>query len=402
MQSRLKKGVSKFLSKEVNAVLPIESKLTNRKFLKSIQSLSKAKLTLFNALAGTGGALAGGGVSAAIPTFIGVYGLACTCASINQLQEIKQDSLMNRTKLKRPLCTGTLTPQFAKGFAVSTAIIGSTTLYQFCGPVSLLFGAITVGMYNGVYTPLKQKTVWNTEVGALVGALPPVIGIAGAQFTQATTDLDFSSLLLDTVTDPYALALFSLLYCWQLPHFMAICFWNKKDYTNAGFEMLSKYDADGYYCSRKALAWSVPMATLPFFFYQSGVTTWMYAVDGGALSLGYTYICWKWFRAEDRHKASKAPFVSGLILLPALLFLMTIHSTRLHWLSVENTHLHWLQKVGIHSLPLHECMLPQRNQQDPSDFLPSAPKLLQTTSSSHTKPEEESLIHLTTTATTKI
>jgi len=348
--------------------------LSSRKFLKAVNRLSKSQLSLFNALAASGGALAGGGFSVAIPTFVGVYSLACTAAAINQLQETSQDRLMNRTRLKRPLCTEVLTPEFAKTFAFSTTVIGTTTLFQFCGPVSALLGLTTVGLYNGVYTPLKQKTTYNTEVGAIVGALPPVIGIAGAHFVEAPCT-EFSSLVTSTLTDPYSVALFALLYAWQLPHFMAICFWNRKDYKNAGFEMLSKYDTTGYLCSRKALGWSLAMAALPPIFIYSGVTTWPYALDGGVLSLAYSYICWKWYRANDKHGYSKKPFVLGLVLLPSLLFFMTVHSTRLNWLPVENTHLHWLQRVGIYSVPLHSCMLPKLNQPKAVDSLPSPPHL---------------------------
>jgi len=335
-----------------------DSSITPRKLIKAVNRLSKSRLSLFNALAATGGALAGGGFSAAVPTFIGVYSLACTAASINQLQEIEQDLKMKRTRLKRPLCTGALTPQFAKTFAVCTSIVGATTLHQFCGPVALLAGVSTVALYNCVYTPLKQKTVWNTEVGALVGALPPAIGIAGAHF-QNGDSFDFFSLFHLTFTDPYTLALCAFLYIWQLPHFMALCYWNKNDYTVAGFEMLSKYDPDGYYCSRKAFGWSVAMAALPPAFVYMDVTTIWYLADAGVLSFAYALCCLKWFRTNDRHKYSKKPFVSGLILLPTMLLLMTIHSKRLAWQPVENTHLMWLKNYGIHEVPLHQCMLPK-------------------------------------------
>jgi len=350
------------------------NQIPDRKLVKAVNRLSKSQLSLFNALAASGGALTGGGFSVAIPTFIGVYSLACTAAAINQLQEIPQDRLMNRTRLKRPLCTEVLTPDFAKVFALSTAVVGTTTLFQFCGPVSALLGLTTVGLYNGVYTPLKQKTPYNTEVGAIVGALPPVIGIAGAQFIDAPCT-EFSSLFAATITDPYSVSLFALLYAWQLPHFMAICFKNRNDYKTAGFEMLSKNDSDGYFCTRKAFGWSLAMASLPPLFVHQGVTTWPYLLDGGALSLAYVYVCLRWFRTHDKHTYSKKPFVYGLLLLPSLLFCMTIHSTRLQWLPVENTHLEFLTKVGIHTVPLHACMLPKLSQPKAIDLLPSAPHL---------------------------
>eukprot|EP00494_Astrolonche_serrata_P022828 UN23085 len=137
---------------------------------------------------------------------------------------------MNRTKLKRPLCTNVFSPEFAKAFALSTTMIGSTTLYHFCGPVSLALGLSTLGLYNIVYTPLKQKAIWNTEVGAIVGALPPVVGIAAAHYAELEEYTGFFNHAIQILQDPYSLALFSLLYAWQLPHFMAICFWNKNDY----------------------------------------------------------------------------------------------------------------------------------------------------------------------------
>jgi len=296
--------------------------------LKEYRSLSKARLSLFNALAACAGACAySGGLSVAAPALVGTYLLACSSGAINQLQETYEDSQMARTRLVRPLVTGRITRTNAKLFSGLSVITGTGILLHFCGPCSALIGLATMALYNGLYTPLKKRTIYNTEMGSIVGALPPLIGASAALHHQSP-DLEVYAILSQLSTDPAAWSLFVLLFFWQMPHFMVICFRNRSDYIAGGFKMLSKNDESGFFCARKAVAYSTGLVTLPFIFTFSGITTWMYAVDGTVLALPFWYYNWSWFTNEDRRRSTGPVFKFGLFFLPTTLLLLTLHSGR--------------------------------------------------------------------------
>jgi len=321
--------------------------------MKEYQRLAKARLSLFNALAAGAGACAySGGLSVAAPVLIGTYFLACSSGAVNQLQETTQDSQMARTRMSRPLVTGRVSRQKAKLFSGLTIALGTGTLVHFCGPCSAAIGLATMGLYNGIYTPLKQRTIYNTEMGSVVGALPPLIGAAAALHHQSP-ELEVCTIMSQLSTDPAAWSLFVLLYLWQMPHFMVICFRNGPDYIAGGFEMLSKYDKSGFYCTRKAVVYSAGLVVLPSLFAVSGVTTWMYAVDGTVLALPFLYYNWKWFRSEDRRRTTGQVFKFGLAFLPATLLLITLHSGR--WTyekgNAMRAHFAWLQDKGTSLCP---------------------------------------------------
>jgi len=328
---------------------------TNRSpsIIKEYQRLAKARLSLFNALAASAGACAySGGLSVAAPVLVGTYFLACSSGAMNQLQETYQDGQMARTRMSRPLVTGRVSRSKAKLFSATTVALGTGTLVHFCGPCSAAIGLSTMVLYNGIYTPLKQRTIYNTEMGSVVGALPPLIGAAAALHHQSP-ELEVCTILSQLSTDPAAWSLFVLLYLWQMPHFMVICFRNGPDYISGGFEMLSKYDESGFYCTRKAVVYSAGLVVLPSLFAVSGVTTWMYAVDGTVLALPFLYYNWRWFRSEDRRRATGPVFKFGLAFLPATLLLVTLHSGR--WTyekgNAMRAHFAWLQDKGASACP---------------------------------------------------
>jgi len=321
--------------------------------IKEYQRLAKARLSLFNALAACAGACAySGGVSVAAPVLLGTYFLACSSGAMNQLQETAQDGLMARTRMSRPLVTGRVSRPKAKLFSALSIALGTGTLVQFCGPCSAAIGLSTMVLYNGIYTPLKQRTIYNTELGSVVGALPPLIGAAAALHHQSP-ELEVCTILSQLSTDPAAWSLFVLLYLWQMPHFMVICFRNGPDYIAGGFEMLSKYDSSGFYCTRKAVVYSAGLVVLPSLFAFSGVTTWMYAVDGTVVALPFLYYNWRWFRSEDRRRTTGQVFKCGLLFLPATLLLITLHSGR--WTyekgNAMRAHFAWLQDKGTSLCP---------------------------------------------------
>ncbi|CAN4126038.1 unnamed protein product [Withania somnifera] len=194
--------------------------------------LSKARLSmLVVATSGTGYIL---GSSSAID----YMGLFCTCAgtmmvaasanSLNQVFEVKNDAKMNRTK-KRPLPSGRISIPHAVTWASSAGILGTALLASKVNMLAAGLGASNLVLYAFVYTPLKQIHPINTWVGAVVGAIPPLLGWAAA-----SGQVSLNGMLLPAA-----------LYFWQIPHFMALAYLCRKDYADGGFRMFSLADASG-------------------------------------------------------------------------------------------------------------------------------------------------------------
>uniref|UniRef100_A0A3Q3H079 Protoheme IX farnesyltransferase, mitochondrial n=1 Tax=Labrus bergylta TaxID=56723 RepID=A0A3Q3H079_9LABR len=229
-------------------------------------------------------------------------GLAsCTANSINQYFEVPFDSNMNRTK-NRPLVRGQISPLHAVCFALACGVPGVTLLTLAVNPLTGLLGALNIFLYTCCYTPLKRLSITNTWVGALVGAIPPVMG-----WTAATGCLE-----------PGALLLGGLLYSWQFPHFNALS-WNlREDYSRGGYRMMSV--THPAMCKRVALRHSVGLIGLSSLAPVLDVTTWTFPVISLPINLYISYLAFNFYRKGDRSSARKLFFCS-LWHLPMLLLL---------------------------------------------------------------------------------
>lgn len=180
-------------------------------------------LSMFHALFGT--ALVAGGA-----------------AALNELIERRPDGAMHRT-CGRPLPAGRIGPNAALLIGFTLAASGLLYLFYLVSPLAGALAALTIGIYLFVYTPLKRLTTLNTLVGAIPGAVPPMIGWAAAR----------GSLGVD------AWALFAILFCWQMPHFLAIAWMYREDYARGGFIMLPNFDLDGGTTGRQAVNYSAAL-----------------------------------------------------------------------------------------------------------------------------------------------
>jgi protoheme IX farnesyltransferase len=159
---------------------------------------------------------------------LGTMMIAAGTAALNHYIERESDRHMRRTA-SRPLPTGQLTPAEALRFGIGLSIAGATDLCFVAGYLACLLGVVTSVSYLLAYTPLKKRTVWATFIGAIPGAIPPMIG-----WTAATGKLDAGAWLL-----------FAILFFWQFPHFHAISWMYREDYARAGILMLPVVDKDG-------------------------------------------------------------------------------------------------------------------------------------------------------------
>jgi len=188
-------------------------------------------------------------------------------AALNQYIERDMDALMRRTA-SRPLPSGQLTAREVLNFGCSAIVLGAAWLAIAVNPLASLLALATCVLYLGLYTPLKTRTTWATAVGAVPGALPPLIGWAAAH----------GSLSLE------AWVLFAILFFWQFPHFMAIAWMYREDYARAGIRMLPVVDPKGdatfrqIVCTSTILVW---VSALPSLLRMAGVGYFF-----GALALG--------------------------------------------------------------------------------------------------------------------
>jgi protoheme IX farnesyltransferase len=230
--------------------------------------------------------------------------LAFGASALNQYQERRFDARMKRTA-DRPLPAARLAPETAWRFGLLAAGVG--TIYLAVA-VNLLTGAIggaTLLIYNLVYTPLKRITWLNTIVGAVPGALPPVMG-----WTAARGELPVEGWLL-----------FAVLFFWQIPHFLAIAWLYREDYANAGFVMLPNVDAGPSRTGRHAVVSAAVLSgvsVLPFLFDLVASVYFVGSITLGSLFLGVALQ----FKREMTLGWARRLFVVSILYLPLLLGLM--------------------------------------------------------------------------------
>jgi protoheme IX farnesyltransferase len=235
---------------------------------------------------------------------LGTALVASGASALNQLLEKEFDAMMRRT-CSRPLPSGRLQPETALVFGGLTAGVGILYLALGVNLLTSFLSALTLVTYIFVYTPLKRVTTLNTVVGAIPGALPPLMGWTAAR-GQVTVE---------------GWSLFAILFFWQLPHFLAIAWLYREEYSKAGFAMLPVFDPEGIRTGRQAIAHTLgllPISLCPFLFRLSGG---YYLLGALALSLTFCWFAIRFARQLTPGQARKLFYVS-IIYLPALLTLM--------------------------------------------------------------------------------
>ncbi len=240
-------------------------------------------------LALAGIALAGGGASA-----------------LNQFLERDVDARMERTRL-RPLPSGVLSAPAALYFGVGLVLAGCFVLVFAANLLAAFLTLQSAFLYVLVYTPMKRLTWWNTSVGAVPGAMPPLMGWAAA-----TGSLDFGAWIL-----------FAVLYLWQHPHFFAIAWMYREDYARGGLKMLPVVQPDGRNMFAQVILFSVvliPVSLAPFL---SAMTGWTYFAGAFVLGL-FMLAAGIAFAATRSHDAARRLLRVSLVYLPGLLLFVLL------------------------------------------------------------------------------
>jgi protoheme IX farnesyltransferase len=231
----------------------------------------------------------------------GSWLVASGAAALNEYLERDLDALMRRTKT-RPLPQHRVGPEAAFWFGIAISTIGVLELAFFVNPLTSLLAMLSLGSYLLVYTPLKTRTSLCTLVGAIPGAIPPMMGWTAAR----------------NAIEPGAWVLFAILFLWQLPHFLAIAWMYREDYARAGFPMLPVIDPDGASTGRMILLYTavlVPVTLIPA---RMGLAGFSYF--WAALILGIVFFTCGAFTAFYRTVAyARRLLLASVLYLPTLL-----------------------------------------------------------------------------------
>jgi heme o synthase len=239
-------------------------------------------------------------------TIIGTGLIASGTAALNQWYERVADSKMKRTQA-RPLPAGRLDARKALVFAIVISAAGFAELSFGVNALTALLGLFTLLSYLFIYTPLKQRSPHSTTIGAIPGAMPPLIGFAAASGTLTWE----------------AWVLFAILFLWQFPHFYAIAWMYREDYERAGIRMLPVVEPDGESTARRILIYSlilIPISLVPKFLAMTGN---IYLFGALALGLFFFYAGLRVSMDRTRQRA-RAVLLASVIYLPVLYGLMLL------------------------------------------------------------------------------
>ena len=270
--------------------------------------LTKPRITLMVMLTtavgfvmGSGAHIRVGGLAAVL---VGTGLVAAGASALNMLMERRTDALMLRTR-NRPLPAGRLRPAdtLAWGFALTGA--GVIVLGWLSGTLASGVALLTWLSYLLFYTPLKPLTSLSTVVGALPGALPPVIGWAAARGSL----------------DAGAFVLFAILFLWQIPHFLAIAWIYREDYARGGLPMLPVLDPEGKVTGRQAVANSLALLLVSLTPRAAGMAGNVYLAGAVVLGLGFTTMAFR-SAVERNVPAARRLFLASIVYLVSLCALL--------------------------------------------------------------------------------
>lgn len=237
--------------------------------------------------------------------------LAGGASALNQLLEREHDGKMRRTQ-DRPLPAGRMTPESVLIIGGVCAGAGLIWLALAVNLVTAALGAITLCSYVFVYTPLKRVTTLNTVIGAIPGALPPLMG-----WTAARGEVSAEGW-----------ALFAILFFWQLPHFLAIAWMYREEYAKAGFVMLPVVDKTGERTGTQAFSHTLGLLPVSLSLFLFKVTGPVYLCGAFLLGLAFIWCAFQFARQRTVERA-RALFYASILYLPLLLGLMVIDKIRI-------------------------------------------------------------------------
>ena len=276
-----------------------------RRWVSDVSELCKARITFMVLITTAVGFLLGwrGPINLLyfVQALCGTALAASGSAALNQVFEVELDARMRRTR-NRPLPGRRMTVDEALVIGIFCSVAGILWLSFAINFYAAMLCVITIGTYVFVYTPLKRITTLNTIVGAIPGALPPVIG-----WTAARGHADFESWIL-----------FAILFLWQMPHFLAISWLYREDYKQAGFVMLTGSDPDCRVTGRQALIYTMGLTSVSLLPAVLRITTLWYLPIAAATGAYFIWMAFR-FAIAGTEQAARRLFVASILYLPITL-----------------------------------------------------------------------------------
>jgi len=223
-------------------------------------------------------------------------------AALNQWSESDTDARMHRTA-DRPIPAGRIAGGSAYVLGWGMCFIALALLFYQVGKLSALFTLLTIASYLGWYTPAKRSSRWSTEIGAIAGALPPLIG-----WSAAAGDVSALGWIL-----------FGVMFFWQIPHFMAIAWTYRRDYSAVNFPMLPVRDESGTKVARWSFVATVALVALSLLPVYLGLDGEWYAATAAVAGAGFLWRAAGFLRSEGRDGSARRLFLFSLAYLPVLL-----------------------------------------------------------------------------------
>jgi protoheme IX farnesyltransferase len=233
-----------------------------------------------------------------------VFGTAASAAgaaALNQWWERRPDALMRRTRT-RPIPAGRMSPGHAVTLGAVLSIFGVGYLAILCNALSAMLAAITIAIYIFAYTPMKRASTANTAVGGIPGAIPPMIGWAAARGNIGAG----------------AWSLFAIVFLWQLPHFFAIAWMCREDYSRAGFCMISSDDETGERSASQSVFFCILLLVIAGLPASLGIVNFVYIAIEVLLGGLFTAVAMRFLRMRTA-EAARLLFIASIVYLPLLL-----------------------------------------------------------------------------------
>jgi protoheme IX farnesyltransferase len=265
--------------------------------------LSKPRISFFCILMTAGGVVLAPGnitVFSFIMTLLGTALSVASANTFNMIFERDTDKLMRRTKF-RPLATGRLKLSYAVFYGTFIGLLSILILAFFVNLLTALLALTAILAYSLIYTPLKHKTPLALVIGAFPGAMPPLLG-----WTAVSNKIDVASL-----------ALFGVLFAWQMPHFIAIAIYHKDDYAKAGIKVVSVIRGD-HIAKIQALLWTLVLIGISISLVPLKVGENIYLLFAIGLGLWFLRLCLLGFKKNSLPSWPRKFFLASLVYLPVL------------------------------------------------------------------------------------
>ncbi len=239
-------------------------------------------------------------------TLLGTGFAAASAAILNQVIEHVRDARMHRTR-GRPVASGRFSRTLAFIAGILAGYSGFALLVATVNTLAGLLAIVNIVIYVAIYTPLKPRSTMNTLLGAVCGAIPPMIGWAAAADRLQTG----------------AWIIGALLFVWQLPHFFALAWLYREDYRRGGHKMLPVLDAGGRLTGQVMTTTAALLVPIGLFATLFGVSGWWSATASIIVGIWFTFRCLRFWRAPDDIRA-RAAFLASLVYLPLVLGVMVL------------------------------------------------------------------------------